>query len=100
MTEFDESKLVPKFYTVSAKITDEQLAQVINAIRITPVATVIILTAHDGELANNFGCSVLHVSTLPNAFKLARESNEPSIIVTGDVPLAASYADRIEVIIP
>jgi hypothetical protein len=95
----DEANLVPHFYTASPRLTDTQIEQVLHALRITPVAAVIVTTEDDVALAAMLCEEVRQVSTLSDAFDLAKQIGEPSIIISGDVPFAAHYADRIEAVI-
>jgi hypothetical protein len=85
----DEENLVPLYYSISRSLTDAQVADVLHAFRITPIAAAIITDAHDGELARKLHDKVLQVSSLPEAHETARQYGEPTVIVTGDIELNA-----------
>jgi hypothetical protein len=95
----DEDNLVPKFYVVGRALTEEQIEFVIHALKITPVVAAFVTNSDDIELAKKLCDTVLQVSTLSDAMKLAQESDEASIIISGELPFAAYYADRVEEIL-
>jgi hypothetical protein len=95
----DEANLVPLFYTVASRVTEEQIEFIIHALKITPVVAAFVTNSDDIELAKKLCDTVLQVSTLSDAMKLAQESDEASIIISGELPFAAHYADRVEEIL-
>jgi hypothetical protein len=97
----DEANLIPLYYTVSPRLPDTQVEKVLHCLRITPVVAAIVFDADDVPLAALLCEEVRQVASLSDAQKLALEMNVdgPSIIVSGDVPFEAHYADRIEKVI-
>lgn len=89
----DEENLVPLYYEVRRDLNDAQIAEVVHALQITPVAAAIIANAHDCELASKLSDNVIRVSSLPDAHERAVKYGEPTVIVTGEIQLNAHYAD-------
>ena len=91
--ELNEDNLVPLYYSVSSKLTDAQVNEVIHALSSTPVAAAIVTDAHDVDLALKLSGVIIQRSTLMAAEELARTFGEPTVIVNGGAELEAHYPD-------
>lgn len=88
----DENNLVPAYYVVGRNLNDTQINFVEHALRFTPVIAAIYTDYHDNELASLFSSTTLKVIDLDSAHKLAKQIDEPSIII-GETGFHAYYAD-------
>jgi len=89
----DEAELVPLYYSVPRNLTITQIEQVLHIFKITPVSAAIITDIDDLELAQQLSEEVRQVSTLPDAFELAKTFGEPAVIVTKDTEFYAHYSN-------
>lgn len=74
-------------------MTPKQLERVVHSLRITPIALVVVIAREDVPLAKMLCDEVRQILSLSDAFDLAKSTDEPTVIVTGDIELNAYFSD-------
>lgn len=103
--ELNEDNLAPAFYVVKQGCNDTETANLLHAMKITPILAVIIVDPADADFALMVSDEVMRTTSVQHSHSLAREIHAETgrpVLVVGEAQfLDAYYSDgRVEPVIP
>jgi hypothetical protein len=85
---------IPLFYRVKPDLSEEELNQVLHALRITPVACVIVTDPRHTQQALSFGVEFIYCTEA--ADDLARSLSQPCVVIGGIQTFQPVFEDMHE----